>query len=157
MLSTEAFCDCVAFLRLFDLSALAVTNALCSSVALKASAAIRCEEFPGLRFYVVDCNIYILESTPRKDEDGRAAFFLVKSMGFSSENDLAEFVTEAFPNCIIDNLDVLPDPAAPVLDAIFRVADSVVGKTLRLPGNMATSDSLQLIRKMRKVQVGFLF
>lgn len=54
MLPTDAFAEAVAFLPIFDLSALVVTNAMCSSMAVHASARIRWEEFPGLRISIVN-------------------------------------------------------------------------------------------------------
>lgn len=69
MLPPETFAEIVAFLRLFDLDALAVTNASCSTLAVKASTALRWEEFPDLRFYI---SSQLLEITRLnlKDDDG---------------------------------------------------------------------------------------
>lgn len=52
VLQTETFDEVVAFLDLFDLSALAATNELCSSLAIKASARIRWEEFRDFRLFI---------------------------------------------------------------------------------------------------------
>lgn len=40
MLPTETFAEAVAFLPLFDLGALAVADAMCSSLAVRASTKI---------------------------------------------------------------------------------------------------------------------
>lgn len=69
MLPTETFAEVVGFLRLADLSALAVTNALCSMLTLEASLGIRWEEFIGLRFYVRKQTIQIYSDFVR-DEHG---------------------------------------------------------------------------------------
>lgn len=62
MLPTEAFGEDVTFLRLFDLHALVVANALCSSLAVEASRRVRWEEFPGLRFDIWKDSVLIFRS-----------------------------------------------------------------------------------------------
>lgn len=152
MLPPEAFAEAVAFHRLFDLDALLVANALCSSLALKASAAIRWEEFPGLRLYFANQWIYI-DRTPEQDGEERR-WTPVELLTFPRDDQMAEFVDAALPNCIFEELTLFDLTSKKVRDAIGRVADSIVIKgALRPPYHMSPDDSLELVRKFRKVKV----
>ncbi|KAH7698425.1 hypothetical protein AAVH_34482, partial [Aphelenchoides avenae] len=136
MLPAEAFAEAVAFIRLFDLSALVVTNALYSSFAIRASTAIRFEEFPGLRFLLIWNRIEVSRTFDASmNGDGPLLREHVASLTFASENDLAEFVAAAFPYCIFEDVGILP--SRNLLDAIGRVADSViVNGALGLPASV---------------------
>lgn len=150
MLPTEAFAEAVAFLRLFDLSALAVANALCSTLAVKASTCVRWEEFPGLSFAFMNGWLQVMR---RNDTDN---WQLVANVFFPSETAMAEFIAAAFPNCIFEDVTIFRFVSKRILDVIGRVAGSVVVKRLlRIPCGMNRDDSLNLVRKFRKVKVSF--
>lgn len=127
MLPTEAFTEVVAFLHLFDLSALAVANALRSSIAVKASTCIRGENFHGLRFCVGHGWIETIR-VPDESMAQRVSFPLqsVASLTFAGETDMAEFITAAFPNCVFDDVTIFRFESKHLLDALFQVADSIV-------------------------------
>lgn len=149
MLPTEAFADVVAFLRLFDLSALVVTNALCSTLVVKASTRIRWEEFLGIRVCIENRWIRISRCSDRKH---------LVSLNFSTETANAEFVAAAFPNCILEDVIIMSTSCEPLFDAIYRVADSFMIKgTLQLPALTSPEDSLDLVRKLRDVKVTHFF
>lgn len=153
MLPTEAFAEVVGFLRLFDLSALVVTNSMCSSLGIKASTFIRWEEFPGLRFLVRDGAIKVLRSLA--DEDGERWWHTVALLIFANENDTTDFIAAAFPNCIFEKVDIL---SMDILDGVGRVADSIIVteylgfSTTRI----CSDDVLSFVRKFRRVKVSFL-
>lgn len=157
MLPTEAFAEAVAFLRPFDMNALAVTSAMCFSIAVKASARIRWEEFPGLAFHIFKKRIEILLArSPRKKE---SAFRLqsVASLRFASKNETTEFVDAAIANCLFENLAVNNYARKDRMDAIGRVASSVIVKGfLLLDGSINLAESLGVLRRFRKVKVSYL-
>lgn len=121
MLPNEAFAGSVAFLRRFDLNTLAVTNALCSTIAVKASAKIRWETFPSLSILVADEWMQIV----RRIEEPTCQF--VTNICFPSESKTTEFIAAAFPNCIFEDLTLFRTSKY-LLDVIGRVADSIVVK-----------------------------
>ncbi|KAH7680105.1 hypothetical protein AAVH_41524, partial [Aphelenchoides avenae] len=154
MLPPDAYADAVAFLRLFDLSALAVTNALCSSFAVRASTAVRFEEFPGLQFLLIWNRIEISHVFDASmNGSGPFHWKHVANLTFVSEDDLHEFVAAAFPNCIFEDVG-MPLPSKNLLDATGRVADSVVvSGALGLPARVASADNvLDFVREFRKVK-----
>lgn len=128
MLPTETFAEAIAFLRLFDLGALVVTNALYSSLAVKASTHFRCEEFSGLLFYVWNRSIEVFRLT----NDASLSWKFVTAMTFSTVDDTAEFVVAAFPNCIFEHVSISNFLSVHLLDAIGRIADSVIIKGVLL-------------------------
>lgn len=76
---------------------------------------------------------------------------------FPTENDMIEFVAAAFPNCIFDDMAISGSPSKSLLDAIGRVAHSVVvSGPIRLSESLSPDDSLSLVRKFRKVKVSFV-
>lgn len=151
MLPTEVFAEAVAFLRLFDLSELSVTNALCSSLAINASARIRWEQFSDLDFYISDTWVAIYRAFGICDR-----FDFVACLTFSNEPDLAEFISAAFPNCIFNGVGIWRHATKHTLNAIGRVADSfIITEALGHYRDMSPDDSLNLIRKFRKVKVSF--
>lgn len=153
MLPTEVFAEAVAFFRIFGLNALAVTSAMCSKLAIKASAGIRWEEFLCLRFYITNRAIHILRQTDKGVRRARMSLTLT----FPSEHDTIEFVAAAFPKCIFEGVTISYHLRKRLLDAIGRVADSVVVKgSLQLPDDVSPDDTLRLGREFRKVKVSFL-
>ncbi|KAH7697292.1 hypothetical protein AAVH_35626, partial [Aphelenchoides avenae] len=150
MLPTEAFAETVAFLRLFDLSALAVTNLHCSSVAVKASGSLRCEEFMDLHFYVAHYWVQAMKCVGI-DEYGSFDMQNVELLGFPNEIGMAEFVADAFPNCVFGNMTAYLNKA--VMDALGRVADSIMIKgALILDVSLSPDRSLSFVRKFRQVK-----
>ncbi|KAH7711831.1 hypothetical protein AAVH_20877 [Aphelenchoides avenae] len=157
MLPTEAFAEAVAFLRLFDLEALLVANAMCSTLALKASTAIRCEEFPGLVMYIANRWVGIGPSPSLVHEDGQYRCRLVDILAFPSEKELVEFVAAALPNCIFDDIAFDSNLSKQVRDAIGRVANTVVIRGVLCPSyNMIRDDTVELVRTFRKVKAVLL-
>lgn len=146
MLPTEVFAEALAFLRPFDLRALAVTNALCSSLAIKASTRVRWEEFPGIRLFI----------EARRLEIWRGYMHSIATLAFKSENRMIAFVAAAFPNCIFDDIIIVGFPSERLLDAIGQVADSVIiRETFSHYSSVNTGDSLGLLQQFRKVKVSF--
>ncbi|KAH7716264.1 hypothetical protein AAVH_16315 [Aphelenchoides avenae] len=146
MLPTGSFAEVVGFLRLFYLSSLAATNALCSSLAVKASAEIRREELSGLHFKMWNNLIGI----------SRGETQIVARLAFPSETATTEFIDAAFPKCILDDVVLSSSVNKRLLDAIGRVAGSVVvQRVLSLSGNISLNGSLGIARKFRKVKVSF--
>lgn len=126
---------------------LAVANALCSSLAVNASTKIRRGEFPGLELYIRSETIYIFRNPDKH---------IVATISFESENDLIGFVAAAFPNCIFEDLFISSSVNKQILDAIGRVADSVVVPGVLLVAcRISHDDSLGFVRKFRKVKVSF--
>ncbi|KAH7711830.1 hypothetical protein AAVH_20876 [Aphelenchoides avenae] len=158
MLPTEAFSDAIAFLRLFDLGALLVANSVVSSIALKASTAIRWEQFPGLKLYIAQRWIDIGRIPSPDDRDGQYRWNRVAMLIFRSVDETAEFIAAAFPNSIFDvvvfsSFISMPLASKPLVDAMDRVWDSViVTGALNLPYAMGLDDALILVRKFRKVK-----
>lgn len=153
MLPVEAFAEAVAFLPLFDLISLVVTNSLCSTLAAKASNAIRWEEFPGLLFYIANEGIHIFARTDVPTYEGS----FVATLAFQSENNMVEFIAAAFPNCIFENVYISGFISNRLIDVIRRVADSiVVSRVLYFRSHMSPKCSLYLLRKFRKVKVSFI-
>lgn len=138
MLPAEAFADVVAFLRLFDLSSLAITSAMCSTLAVKASGSIRWEDFSGLQFLIGDNLLEVTRSQSlhvcmngwavvwrgyNNDEDAAFDRESVATLALKNEIEMAEFVETAFSNCIVGNIFCFQSK---FMDAFGPVADSVV-------------------------------
>lgn len=150
MLPTEAFTDVVAFLRLFNLKSLVVTNAFCSSLAAGASTGIRWEEFSNLRFNISTSMIEIFVVS--RDDNVLFRSRRVANLTFPNETATAEFADAAFPNCIFEEMELLSS-SKQLMDTIGCVADSVIIKgALLLPGSMSVEDSVDAVRKFRKVK-----
>ncbi|KAH7709932.1 hypothetical protein AAVH_22797 [Aphelenchoides avenae] len=128
MLPAQTFADAVAFLRLFDLSPLLVANALCSSLAVEASARIRWEEFPDLAFYVMDRGIAV--GKPEGCLPFAGGTLDVVFMLFPTDTEMIDFLAAALPNCIFKDLEIACDNER-LLDAIRGAADSVIALRLR--------------------------
>lgn len=145
MLPAEAFADVVTFLLLFDLGALALTNAICSSLAIKASTMIRWEAFPDLQFYIWSDVMQFFRGD-----------LLVANLNFPNEIAMEEFIADGFLNCIFEDVEISPYLSKDLLDAIGRVVDSVVVKgTLRLP--FVSPSRLNVVRKFRNIEVSISF
>lgn len=102
MLPTKVLAEAVAFLCLFDLKTLAVNNAPCSSLAVKASTVIRWEEFPGLHFVIANHSIGIFRcfDSSKYDAKRRSCRVLVANLTFPNETATSESIAAAFPSCI---------------------------------------------------------
>lgn len=138
MLPTETFAEIVAFLRLFDLGAFVVANAMCSSLAIKASAAIRWEEFPDLRFYISDQLIEITRLS-QNDEDGSYDPQHVATLTFRRVKETIKFIAIAFLNCIFEDVSISGSASKRLLSAFGRVANSVIIKGVFLAFGMHES------------------
>ncbi|KAH7694837.1 hypothetical protein AAVH_38111, partial [Aphelenchoides avenae] len=85
------------------------------------------------------------------DEADSLRWQLVAALSFSTKDDTAEFVIDAFPDCIFDELNISSFLSERILDAIGRIADSVIiNGVLRSFGNMTPNETLNLVRKFRK-------
>lgn len=156
MLPTEVFAEVVAFLRLFDMSALVVTNAPCSSLALNAASGIRCEEFPDLDFYVSDHMIYVcrVHQVHISNQCMERRLKYVAFLDFQNESTMAEFIAAAFPNCVFMGVGLQRGASKQTLDAVGRVAGSViVTEALGHYRDMSADDSISLVRKFRRLKV----
>lgn len=155
MLPTEAFAKAIASLRLFDLSALAVANSICSSFAVKTSSTIRWEEFTDLNLNIRNGGIEICRPLP-KTEDGLPRW-AVTMLTFGSEIEMIEFVATAFLNCIFEDVVIWTYRNKNLLEDVGQVADAVaIRGTLQLNGSISFSDSINLLKKFRKVKGRFL-
>ncbi|KAH7710478.1 hypothetical protein AAVH_22246 [Aphelenchoides avenae] len=123
MLPTEAFAEALAFLRLFDLGAVVVTNALCSALSLKAANGVPWEELPGARCFIREHLIEIFD-TFKKDENGALLPSCVASLSHPNDPAITRFVAaSSFPNCVFEHLVISRFPSEPFSDAIDRVED----------------------------------
>lgn len=156
MLPTETLAEAVAFLHLFDLDALAVANSLCSTLARKASRAIRWEKFPDLKLFVVKQSIHVRRTSRPEDENGQSRRTPVTVLTFQSADETAEFIAAVFRNCIFDDVLFPTSVSKLLLDAMDRVADCVViSGVFHPPYGMSPDHTVKLVRKLRKVKVSF--
>lgn len=156
MLPAEAFSEAVAFLRLYDLNALVVTNEVCSSLAVKASNKIRWEELPGLSLHISNKWIGIRRHDASTNHSGIVRWKSVAVLTFPNEKDTDKFIAAALSNCVFEDVILSWNLSKPLLDALGRVADSVVLKgALCPPYSMSHDDSLSLLQRFRKVKVSF--
>lgn len=127
MLQTEVFADAVAFLRLFDLTALAFAIAMCSSRAARASNRIRWDDFPGLHFIVSNDTIQVYRSiNAPKESDVSWLLQFVADLISSSEDDLIKFVAAALPNCVFEDEPVFGFLSKHVYVSLIQVTEPFV-------------------------------
>lgn len=153
MLPTESFADAVAFLGIYDLNSLVLTNALCSSLAVAGASRIRWEEFPGLRLRIGHQWIAVERIIPRRDYadyERRDVAWL----RFNSEDKFVEFIAAALPNCVFEGLIFHCRPAEHVHRALETIAHSVVVlSVLRRLGFSRSLDVLDYAFPFRLVKV----
>ncbi|KAH7701877.1 hypothetical protein AAVH_30985 [Aphelenchoides avenae] len=151
MLPTEAFTEAVAFLSIYDLNSLAVTNALCSALAVASASKMRWEEFRGLRIRIGYNWIAVERLIPRDDYTEHECLN-VAQWGFS-EVDMANFIAAAFPNCVFEGLIFHCRPGEHVRRALDKVAHSIVIlSVLRRPGSSRHFDVLDYVFPFRMVK-----
>lgn len=157
-LPTEAFTEVVAFLRLFDMSALMVTNVLYSSLAFKASTTIRCEKFPDLNFYIRNraIRVYRVRQVYVDNRMERRLEHVV-SLDFQNEPTLAEFIAAAFPNCIFMGVGIERGTGKHIVDAVMRIADSVIVTEALGHGYKDMSRDDEPRREIPKSECKFIF
>lgn len=112
---------------------------------------------PGSCFYIWNKRIEIFRIiVSQTDEGGLRRLQSVTVLAFTSENDLARFVTDALPNCIFEDVVIISCLNKHLSDAVGRVADAVVLKgALHIRGSMNPEEYVCLLRKFRKVEVSF--
>ncbi|KAH7704075.1 hypothetical protein AAVH_28744 [Aphelenchoides avenae] len=119
ILPAETFSDVVSFLEYYDLGGLKLANKMCSSVAQQCADATRLFDFSDLELYVFDSWI----SVYRLNADGSTSW--VCELRLNSEDDLAEFISDAFRNCTVGRL-ILCSRHERVVKAIKLTAKTVV-------------------------------
>jgi hypothetical protein len=119
MLPIESFVDVVSFLGYYDLGGLKLANKLLSAVAHQCADAIRLFDFSDLSFSIYDNWIRVC----RLKSGGRSHWAC--NLRLTSEENLGEFVAEAFRNCTVGRLLWL-DRREKVGTAIRAVASTVV-------------------------------
>lgn len=150
MLPAETLADVVYCLGSFDLVGLKMANKLFSALANQRAQAIRFSNFSDFEFYIFGSRIHVwlLESGARRHQ--------VCRLTLTSENNLADFISEAFRNCIIDRLTV-ERPPNHVLNAIGAVANStIVGYfhvTFGLSENMGVQELFDFVDNFCGVKV----
>jgi hypothetical protein len=145
MLPVEAFADVVSFLGYYDLGGLKLASTLLSAVANKCADAIRLFDFSNFAFYIFDIWISIFRLEPGS---------WVCTLELSSEENLAEFIFEAFRNCDV-GLFALMRPREHLLDATKAVASKI--SVVRLHATADFTENLQeffaFIDSFRQVKV----
>ncbi|KAH7707374.1 hypothetical protein AAVH_17493 [Aphelenchoides avenae] len=101
MLPVDALADIVAHFKYFDLGPLLLTNKQFSDLARRVTTKICISDFTELGFIITDENEYCVYS-----QDSPASGGGIHSESFANETDFVEFVSEAFPHCIVGNLDM---------------------------------------------------
>ncbi|KAH7697239.1 hypothetical protein AAVH_35679 [Aphelenchoides avenae] len=127
MLPAETLADVVGFLGYYDLGGVKLANKTLSSVANQCADAIRLFDFSDFSFYI----IHLGPNVPfedyiqvyRLDSDGYD-WPLVCQLGFTSEESLSEFISEAFRNCTLGRL-VLRRRLEHILPAISSASHTI--------------------------------
>lgn len=98
MLSVESFAEVASFLAYYDLDGRKLTSRLLSAVAEECADEIRLFDFTNFKFYIRESwiNVYRIEPEDRLS--------WVCRLELTSEENLAEFIAEAFRNCIVGRL-----------------------------------------------------
>ncbi|KAH7715188.1 hypothetical protein AAVH_17408 [Aphelenchoides avenae] len=124
MVPLETFVDVVSFLRYYDLGGLKLANKMLKAVADECADAIRLFDFSDTAFFLRDSRIVVYRLTPN------GCFGpLICQLELSSEDELAEFVSEAFPNCTVGRFAWIGHSQR-VLQAIRDVAKTVAVDSL---------------------------
>ncbi|KAH7704367.1 hypothetical protein AAVH_28443 [Aphelenchoides avenae] len=130
-LPLETIADVVGFLRYYDLGGLKLANKIFSAAATHCAAAIRLFDFSDFAFYVYDGHIAVF----RLD-----ATYLC-SLELTSGESLSDFVSEAFRNCTVGQLQ-LGMRHAHIFRAISSIARTItVANKLRV--NLACDENVQ--------------
>ncbi|KAH7725642.1 hypothetical protein AAVH_06824 [Aphelenchoides avenae] len=126
MLPVETFGDVASFLAYYDLAGLKLATKLLSSLANKCADAIRLLDFSDFKLHIYDrwVTVYRFHSNSSTSDS-------VCNLGLKNKKDMADFIREAFRNCIIRRLVLLTDREL-VLNALKAVADVVAVAELRV-------------------------
>lgn len=96
MLPVEAFVDVVSFLGYYDLGGLSLASKRLSDIANRCADATRLFDFSDFAFFVDDDGIDVCRLDAHGD-DGP----WVCQLEFSREDDVTEFISDAFRNCTV--------------------------------------------------------
>lgn len=120
MLPTEAFADVASFLGYYDLGGLKLANKLSCAVADQCASTIRVFDFSDFGFYVFGNCIFVSRL--------RADFSIsrVCELGFDSKTDVAEFIVDAFRNCIVGRFGFRSFDSEHVLNALKDIAKTII-------------------------------
>ncbi|KAH7722457.1 hypothetical protein AAVH_09983, partial [Aphelenchoides avenae] len=124
MLPAETLADVASFLGYYDLDGLSFSNKMLSAVANECAEAIRLFDFSGFAFFIDEYSV----SVYKLDADGDCCEW-VCHLEVTVEQNLVDFVSKAFRNCIIGRLMLMKSPGH-VQSAIKGVANTVVVGTL---------------------------
>ncbi|KAH7697360.1 hypothetical protein AAVH_35557, partial [Aphelenchoides avenae] len=102
MLPPESLLDVVAFFKYFDLDSFLLTSKQFFDLALQVVDKIRIQDLSGFDLVVVD-NSYYYTCARNAQYDGND----VHPEHFTDEEDMAEFVSEAFRHFVVGNLKVM--------------------------------------------------
>ncbi|KAH7729754.1 hypothetical protein AAVH_02228 [Aphelenchoides avenae] len=125
MLPDHVFADVVDFLHRYDLDALLLTDALCSTLAQSAAASTRVFDFSEFRFSITAS---VVEVT------NRPMWIRIQPshtrLQFKHTGELIEFIREALRNCnlssmSLDLLNVYDAQTADILQAIKEAAHTI--------------------------------
>lgn len=108
MLVGHVFADVVGFLHLYDLDALLLTNARCSTLAQSAVAKIRVFDFPDHRFTFLPAALRVDDMTIRVPI-GRNTGLPDPSLtmlGFTDATQLVDFIRDALRNCNLASMQI---------------------------------------------------
>lgn len=129
MMPTEAFAEVVAFLRLCDLCALAVTTRCVLRLHAKPLTGFDGKISRALTLSLrTDGSQFLAELYTLMHVDGSLRWPFVADLTFPSEIDTTEFVSASFANGVFECVTFAGSPSKQLLKAIGRVADSVIVK-----------------------------
>lgn len=138
MLPIEAFADVASFLEYYELGGLKLADGLTSAVADQCASAIRVFDFSEFAFYMWANCIYVT----RLRSDGYVS--VVCDIGLTSNTDMAEFVSEAFRNCIVGRFGFKNWRCDHILNAIEDVAKTIiVDESLDVTGRFENMHDLE--------------
>lgn len=149
MLPTETFVDVVSFLGFYDLGGLKLAANMPSALAEQCAKGIRLFDFSDLSFHLYDSRMDVCQVG-----SGGELSPPICSFDLSEEENLSEFVSEAFRNCIVGRL-VLLNSCQEVLTALSAVADTIDVDKMLVSAECfrAFHELVQFLDSLRRVQV----
>ncbi|KAH7689636.1 hypothetical protein AAVH_40365, partial [Aphelenchoides avenae] len=150
MLPVDALAAVVALFKYLDVGPLLLTNKQFSKLALQVAGKVRISDFTEFGFIIAAENEYYVYSQDRPVRGGG-----IHSERFANETDFADFVSEAFPHCVIGNLD-MDLCCERVMHAITEAAKTIViNDTLTIRVDMQSSiteqDVMDFVGTSRRV------
>ncbi|KAH7722218.1 hypothetical protein AAVH_10300 [Aphelenchoides avenae] len=150
MLPLEAFADVFSFLTYYDLGCLKLVNKLLSAVAEKCADEIRLFDFSDFAFNIFGSRIEIY----RIGSDNTSS--PVCRLEETSEENMAEFILEAFRNCIVGRILLGRTRDDHVLNAIKLVTETVTVDALAVTCALrenAQAELVEFVESFRRVKV----